>query len=78
MCTIHWPEPRHSTLISCAGSHGDLMPFCASSEGFGESAHLHRLTKAFIIIKVFFEKQEKMHFITRCLFYHIPVFVVPA
>ena len=24
------------------------MPFCASSEGSGESAHLHRLTLAFV------------------------------
>ena len=39
-----WPEPRHSTEIPCAGSNGDLMLFCASSKGSGESAHLHRLT----------------------------------
>ena len=78
MCTIHSPEPRRSTLISCAGSNGDLMPFCDSSKRFGESAHLHRLTVAFVIIKVFFEKVEKMHFITHGMFYHIPVFVVPA
>ena len=28
------------------------MPFCASSEGSGESAHLHRLTLAFAMYKV--------------------------
>ena len=33
----------HSSNISCAGSIGDLIPFCASSEGSGESAHLQRL-----------------------------------
>ena len=27
------------------------MPFCASSEGSGESAQLHRLTLAFITVK---------------------------
>ena len=26
------------------------MPFCASSEGPGESAHLHRLTLAFVTV----------------------------
>ena len=28
------------------------MPFCASSEGSGESAHLHRLTLAFVTKKI--------------------------
>ena len=28
------------------------MPFCASSEGSGESAHLHRLTLAFVTVKI--------------------------
>ena len=27
------------------------MPFCASNEGSGESAHLHRLTLAFVTVK---------------------------
>ena len=27
------------------------MPFCASSEGSGESAHLHRLTLAFVSVQ---------------------------
>ena len=27
------------------------MPFCASSEGSGESAHLHRLTLAFVTVQ---------------------------
>ena len=29
-------------------------------------------------IKVFFEKEENWHFTTPGLFYHIPVFIVPA
>ena len=28
------------------------MPFCASSEGSGESAHLHRLTLAIVTVKI--------------------------
>ena len=35
---------------SCAVSNGDLMLFFASSEGSGESAHLHRLTLAFVTV----------------------------
>ena len=27
------------------------MPFCVSSEGSGKSAHLHRLTLAFVTVK---------------------------
>ena len=44
------PEPRHSNEISCAGSYGDLLLFCASSKGSGESTHLHRLTLAFVTV----------------------------
>ena len=28
------------------------MPFCASSEGSGKSAHLHRLTLAFVTVQI--------------------------
>ena len=28
------------------------MPFCASSEGSGESAHLHRLTLDFVTVQI--------------------------
>ena len=35
------PEYRHNTEISCSGSNGDLMLFCASSEGYGESVYYH-------------------------------------
>ena len=35
---------------SCAVSNVDLMLFVASSEGSGESALLHRLTLAFVIV----------------------------
>ena len=56
VCAIHpssedtgSPEPRHSTDISCAGS----KLLCASSEGSGESAHLHRLTLAFVTVPNF-------------------------
>ena len=44
------PEHCHSTEISCAGSNGDLMLFCASSEGSGEYEHSHRLTLAFVTV----------------------------
>ena len=37
---------RHSSKFSCGDSNGDWMPFCASSEGSGGSAHLHRLNFA--------------------------------
>ena len=39
-------EPRHSSDISCAGSNGDLM----SCKGSSKSAHLHRLTLAFLTV----------------------------
>ena len=42
---------RHSLKSSCGDSNGDWMPFCASSEGSGESAHLHRLTLAFVTVQ---------------------------
>ena len=42
---------RHSSKFSCGDSNGDWMPFCASSEGSGESAHLHRLTLAFVTVQ---------------------------
>ena len=42
---------RHSLKFSCGDSNGDWMPFCASSEGSGESAHLHRLALAFVTVQ---------------------------
>ena len=42
---------RHSLKFSCGDSNGDWMPFCASSEGSGESAHLHSLTLAFVTVQ---------------------------
>ena len=42
---------RQSLKFSCGDSNGDWMPFCASSEGSGESAHLHRLTLAFVTVQ---------------------------
>ena len=42
---------RHSLKFSCGDSNGDWMPFCASSEGSGESAHLHRLTLTFVTVQ---------------------------
>ena len=47
---IDSPESRCSSEISCAGSNGDLMLFCASSEGSAESSHLHMLTLAFVTV----------------------------
>ena len=38
---------HHSSKISCGGSNGSL---CSRSEGSGESAHLHRLTWAFVTV----------------------------
>ena len=51
VCTFAWSSLslRHSSKFSCGDSNGDWMPFCASSEGSGESAHLHRLTLAFVV-----------------------------
>ena len=37
----------NSSNISCSGSNDDLMSFCASSKGSGESAHLNRPTTGF-------------------------------
>ena len=42
---------RHSSKFSCCDSNGEWMPFCASSEGSGESAYLHRLTLAFVAVQ---------------------------
>ena len=42
---------RHSSKFSCGDSNGNWMPFCASSEESGESAHLHRLTLAFVTVQ---------------------------
>ena len=52
VCTFAWSSLslRHSLKFSCGDSNGDLMPFCASSEGSGESAHLHRLTLALVTL----------------------------
>ena len=43
-------EPRHNTDNSCAGSNGDLMQVCVSCKGSSESAHLQRLTLAFLTV----------------------------
>ena len=53
ICTYAWfsLSLRHSSKFSCGDSNGDQMPFCASSEGSGESAHLHRLTLAFVTVQ---------------------------
>ena len=50
VCTFAWSSLslRHS---SNGGSNGDWMPFCVSSEGSGESAHLHRLILAFVTVQ---------------------------
>ena len=53
VCTFAWSSLslRHSSKFSCGDSNGDWMSFCASSEGSGESAHLHRLTLAFVAVQ---------------------------
>ena len=53
VCTFAWSSLslRHSSKFSCGDSNGDWMPFCASSEGSGESANLHRLTLAFVTVQ---------------------------
>ena len=53
VCTFAWSSLGfgHSSKFSCGDSNGDWMPFCASSEGSGESAHLHRLTLAFVTVQ---------------------------
>ena len=38
-------------LVWAFVTNGDWMPFCASSEGSGKSAHLHRLTLAFATVQ---------------------------
>ena len=53
LATFAWSSLslRHSLKFSCGDSNGDWLPFCASSEGSGESAHLHRLTLAFVTVQ---------------------------
>ena len=53
LATFAWSSLslRHSLKFSRGDSNGDWMPFCASSEGSGESAHLHRLTLAFVTVQ---------------------------
>ena len=53
LATFAWSSLslRHSLKFSCGDSNGDWMPFCASSKGSGESAHLHRLTLAFVTVQ---------------------------
>ena len=52
-CTFAWSSLslRHSSKFSCGDSNDDWMPCCASNEGSGESAHLHRLTLAFVTVQ---------------------------
>ena len=54
LATFAWSSLslRHSLKFSCGDSNGDWMPFCASSEGSGESAHLHRLTLPSSLYKI--------------------------
>ena len=53
LATFAWSSRnlRPGLKFSCGDSNGDWMPFCASSEGSGESAHLHRLTLAFVTVQ---------------------------
>ena len=53
LATFAWSSLslRHSLKFSCGDSNGDWMPFCASSEGSSEPAHLHRLTLAFVTVQ---------------------------
>ena len=53
VCTFAWSSLslRHSLKFSCGDSNGDWVPFCANSEGSGMSAHLHRLTLAFVTVQ---------------------------
>ena len=53
VCTFAWSSLsfRHRSKFLCGGSNGDWMPICASSEGSGESAHLHRLTLVFVTVQ---------------------------
>ena len=53
VCTFVWSSLslRPSSKLSCGGSNGYWMPICASSEGSGESAHLHRLTLAIVTVQ---------------------------
>ena len=53
LATFAWSSLslRHSLKFSCGDANGDWMPFCASSEGSGESAHLHRLILAFVTVQ---------------------------
>ena len=53
VCTFAWSSLslRQSSKFSYGDSNGDWTPFCASSEGSGESAHLHRLTLAFVTVQ---------------------------
>ena len=53
VCTFDWSSLslRHSSKLSFGASNGDWMPICAISKGSGESAHLLRLTLAFITVQ---------------------------
>ena len=53
VCTFAWSSLSicHSSKTSCGSSNVDWMPFCAGTEGSGESAHLHRLTLAFVTVQ---------------------------
>ena len=53
VCTFAWSSLslRPSSKFLCGGSNGDWMPICASSEGSGESAHVHTLTLAFVTVQ---------------------------
>ena len=53
VCTFAWSSLslHHRSKFSCGDSNGDLMPFCSSSEGSGESAHLHKLALACVTVQ---------------------------
>ena len=53
LATFAWSSLslRRSLKFSCGDSNGDWLPFCVSSNGSGESAHLHRLTWAFVTVQ---------------------------
>ena len=53
VCTFAWSSLslHHSSKLSCGDSNDVWMPFCTSSGGSGESAHLHRPTLAFVAVQ---------------------------
>ena len=58
MASLHiclvWFEPLSQFKILMWWLKWRLVPFCASSKDFGESAHLHRLTLTFDTVQILF------------------------